>query len=258
MNTSRNTSTADLLLEVMEIACLGACSAGQIAKQQRRGRPLARVDRRLSDALAILASEGLVTSTTDGAETLYRTSATGLATLEANGRYSSSAAVLFTDIVGSTELIGELGEVDAHETRQRHFALLREAIARTGGREVKSLGDGLMVIFGQAARAADCASTMQQLVAEDDDELGLRVGVHAGELLRDGDDYFGSTVITARRLCDCAGSGQTLISEPTCALVGDGFQDSLEPIGILFLKGLPEPVETSILRWDAAVAGSAA
>lgn len=258
MNSSGNTSTADLLLEVMEISSLGASSQRQIAKQLRRAHPFSRTERRLPGVLEILEAEGLVTAGNEGGEKVYRTSEAGLATLEAKGRYSASAAVLFTDIVGSTELIDTLGETDAHETRQRHFALLRGAVAKSGGREVKNLGDGLMVIFGKPSRAADCANAMQRLVAEDDDQIGLRVGVHAGELLRDGDDYFGSTVITARRLCDLAESGQTLISTETCALIGDAFGGSIESIGALELKGLSAPVPTSALLWQASIPGAVA
>ena len=66
-------------------------------------------------------------------------------------------AVLFTDLVGSTETAARLGDDRADQLRQDHFALLREAIAATGGTEVKNLGDGLMVVFGAASDAVACA-----------------------------------------------------------------------------------------------------
>ena len=64
--------------------------------------------------------------------------------------------LLFTDLVASTELLARLGDDAAEEVRRSHFALLRQAIAETGGDEVKSLGDGLMVVFGSAVDALRC------------------------------------------------------------------------------------------------------
>ncbi|MBJ7458028.1 MAG: adenylate/guanylate cyclase domain-containing protein [Thermoleophilaceae bacterium] len=254
MNSTRSTSTADLLLEVMELTSLGASTESQLSRRLRRSHPFARADRRLGGVLKVLEAEGLIVASPERGERAYRTTPNGLEALEKKGRFSATAAVLFTDIVGSTELIDSLGETEAHEIRQRHFALLRQAVDSCRGQEVKSLGDGLMVIFGKPASAAECASTMQQLVADGADQIGLRVGVHAGELLRDGDDYFGSTVITARRLCDLADSGQTLISDDTFALLGGKFGHSAESVGALELKGLSVPVPASALNWGSPVA----
>jgi class 3 adenylate cyclase len=180
---------------------------------------------------------------------VYRTTHAGLATLEANGRYAAAATVIFTDIVGSTALIDDVGEAAAHEIRQRHFALLRSAIEKGGGREIKNLGDGLMVIFGDAGAALETANEMQGKVAADEDQIGLRVGIHAGELLRDGNDFFGSTVIIARRLCDLADPGQTIVSSETCELIEHSDLVSFEPLGALELKGLTESIESSSLIW---------
>jgi hypothetical protein len=70
--------------------------------------------------------------------------------------------ILFTDLVGSTDLLARLGEERAEQLRQTHFSLLREAIGRTQGTEVKNLGDGLMVAFAAASDAVGCAVGMQQ------------------------------------------------------------------------------------------------
>ena len=73
-------------------------------------------------------------------------------------------AVLMTDLVGSTAMADRLGPSAAEELRLEHFALLRGALERTGGREVKNLGDGLMVVFDGAAQSLACAAQMQQAV----------------------------------------------------------------------------------------------
>jgi adenylate cyclase len=109
-----------------------------------------------------------------------------------------------------------------------------------------------MVIFADARAAADCAREMQREVAADPDQIGLRVGINSGELLRDGDDFFGSAVIIARRLCDAAGSGQTLASERTCELLEGASLDGARPVGRLPLKGIAEPVPAAALTWQAA------
>lgn len=250
MATSRDISTKELLLQVMELTSLGAASRSQLAKHLRRAHPFARLDRRLGSALDVLVGEGLVESEEDAAQKFFRTTHDGLRTLEENGRYSAAATVLFTDIVGSTELIDKAGETAAHEIRQRHFALLASVAEKRGGRVVKNLGDGLMVIFAKSAPAIACASEMQRRVASDDDQLELRVGLHAGELLRDGNDFFGSTVIIARRLCDSAEAGQTIVSSETRALADGASGETFAPLGALELKGLGTPVEAESLLWS--------
>lgn len=72
------------------------------------------------------------------------------------------AVVMFTDVVGSTELSQRFAPDDAHSLNREHFAILREALSETGGVEVKHLGDGLMATFSSASSAIACAVAMQQ------------------------------------------------------------------------------------------------
>lgn len=250
MDTARDISTKELLLQVMELTSLGAASRTQLAKQLRRAHPFARLDRRLGSALGVLVGEGLIETSDEAGAQLFRTTHDGLRTLEQNGRYSAAATVMFTDIVDSTQLIDRVGETAAHEIRQRHFLLLRNVAEKRGGRVVKNLGDGLMVIFAKAPQAIACASEMQRQVAGDDDQLELRVGLHAGELLRDGNDFFGSTVIIARRLCDSAAANQTIVSSDTRALAAGAGDEAFVSLGALDLKGLGTPVEAESLIWS--------
>ena len=118
---------------------------------------------------------------------------------------------LFTDLVGSTALIDRLGDDAADSVRREHFDVLRKAVEDAGGEEVKSLGDGLMVSFASPVAALSCAVAMQRSMAEGD--LRIRVGVHAGEPVHEGDDYFGTPVVVAKRLCDRADGGQILATE---------------------------------------------
>jgi class 3 adenylate cyclase len=178
---------------------------------------------------------------------VYRATAAGVKALQDRGQVPGpcgAVAVMFTDLEGSTRLIERFGEAAAHRLVRHDFALLRAAVAEYGGHEVKSLGDGLMVVFSVVRDAVACASAMQAAVASEGEGLGLRIGIHAGEPLREENDYFGTPVIIARRLCDAAASGQTLVSEPVSRRVAErGF----ESLGGIALKGLSEPVMASAL-----------
>ncbi|HEV3364603.1 MAG TPA: AAA family ATPase, partial [Acidimicrobiia bacterium] len=107
---------------------------------------------------------------------------------------------------------------------------------------MKSLGDGLMVSFASPVAALSCAVAMQGAVAGSG--LELRVGVHAGEPIREESDLFGGAVVVAKRLCDAADGGQILTSQLVADLVGGRGAFRFRPLGPVALKGLPEPVRT--------------
>ena len=247
--TQPTPTTADLLLEVLELVSLGSASSQEVFA--RLGcRALDRsARRRIDTALEVLAIEDLVASRFERGELVHACTPAGARTLEHQGRFANEGTVLFTDLVGSTALIGTFGEEGAHARRLRHFALLRQAIAATGGREVKGLGDGLMVVFADAAAAMQCATEMQQNVAADEDKLGLRVGLHTGELLREDDDFHGSTVIIAARLCNSAEAGQIIVSDATRSLTDATRAQHVQSLGQLALKGLAQPVAACTLWW---------
>ena len=128
-----------------------------------------------------------------------------------------TVTVLFTDLVGSTEMTLRIGPAVAEEIRLEHFGILREAIGEAGGEEVKNLGDGLMVTFGSASAALACAATMQRRIARRnrraEEPLSVRIGVSLGEATRREDDYFGHPVIEASRLCAAAEGDEVLVSD---------------------------------------------
>src|SRR5262252_6330720 len=120
----------------------------------------------------------------------------------------TTVTVLFTDVVGSTELMARVGETASDSMRRDHFERLRRVIAATGGREVKNLGDGVMVVFDGAASALSCAAAMQQAVAStplNPDRIEIRIGMSSGEAETLDGDYFGVPVVEAARLCAAAG-----------------------------------------------------
>lgn len=248
-------TTAELLLDLLELTSLSATSPRQLQSELKKRHPRASgLRHRIEPGLATLEAEGLVEATTHLGRRAHRATPAGLTVLEDQGRYPNGGTVLFTDLVGSTALIDMFGEDGAHALRVRHFELLRDAVAKHGGREVKGLGDGLMVVFARPGAALDCAVSMQRNVAEDGDGLGLRVGVHAGPLLREDNDFHGTTVIVAARLCDRAQSGQIVISDHARAAAEDEGVGShrTELLGALALKGIADPVTAHELHWAPA------
>ncbi|MCZ7529751.1 MAG: AAA family ATPase [Acidimicrobiia bacterium] len=171
-----------------------------------------------------------------------------------SGPTTSTASVLFTDLVGSTELRSRLGEEAADDLRREHDAVVTAAIEAPDGRVVKSTGDGLMAVFDSAADAVAAAIAAQQRVtalgADLPEPIVIRVGVSVGDVSFDGDDCFGTTVNEAARLCDAAQGGQVLVADLVRALTRGRGGHRFESVGTLELKGLPDPVEACTVGWD--------
>ncbi|HEY5316940.1 MAG TPA: AAA family ATPase, partial [Solirubrobacteraceae bacterium] len=173
-----------------------------------------------------------------------------------------TVTMLFTDLVGSTELASRVGPERAEELRVEHFSLLREAVVSAGGREVKNLGDGLMVVFASAAGALACAVAMEQRIElrnrQADDRFEVRIGIAMGDASRGEGDYFGPPVVEAARLCAQARGGQILLSEVTRTMVGRRGDHSFARIGKLELRGLEGAVPVCELMWEPLPAAPSA
>ncbi len=117
--------------------------------------------------------------------------------------------VVCTDIVGSTRYADTLGDQRWRSVLQTHNALVREQLAAHGGTEIKTNGDGFLVTFASARRAVQFAVDVQDRLADyrtahPETPLEVRIGLHAGEVERDGNDVVGRNVSLACRLCDAA------------------------------------------------------
>jgi class 3 adenylate cyclase/pimeloyl-ACP methyl ester carboxylesterase len=144
--------------------------------------------------------------------------------------------VLFTDIVASTEHQARVGPREWSRLTDHHDAMVRAALARHRGREVKTTGDGFLATFDATGRALRCATDI--LAGAKDIGLDLRAGVHTGEVEVRGDDIAGLAVTIAKRVCDLAKPGQVLLTRTvTEQVVGSGI--SFEDSGDFALKGVP-------------------
>jgi pimeloyl-ACP methyl ester carboxylesterase/class 3 adenylate cyclase len=146
------------------------------------------------------------------------------------------ATILFTDLVGSTERAGKLGDHAWAELLERHHQLVRRELTRFGGEEIDTAGDGFLALFDGPARAIRCALAIHDALAE----LGLevRAGVHTGEVERPrGGAPRGISVHTGARIAAAAAAGDVLVSVTTRDLVagsGLAFADR----GEIELKGI--------------------
>jgi class 3 adenylate cyclase len=145
------------------------------------------------------------------------------------------ATVLFTDLVGSTELAADLGDRRWRELLEAHHAAVRRELDRFGGREIDTAGDGFLSAFDGPARAIRCARSVVDAVSA----LGLevRAGVHTGECEVIGDKLAGVAVHIGARVAACAGPGEVLVSSTVGDLIaGSGIE--LADRGAHALKGV--------------------
>jgi class 3 adenylate cyclase/tetratricopeptide (TPR) repeat protein len=172
---------------------------------------------------------------------------------------AGTATILFTDLVGSTELRARLGDGLADELRRVHDQLLAAAVEEQGGTTVKGLGDGILATFGAATDAVAAATAIQRAIertnrrVDDARRLVVRVGVSAGDVSWEDGDCHGTPVITAARLCDRAVGGQILVDDLVRGLARGRTEHSFRLVGELELKGLAEPVAAYEVPWEPAV-----
>ena len=151
----------------------------------------------------------------------------------------SLLTVLFTDICGGTELAAALGDKRWRDLLAAHHAAVRREVERFDGREVKTIGDGFLVVFdGAPSRAVRCAGAIVRATAEVG--VDVRCGLHTGECERMGDDVGGMAVHIAARVSALAAPGEVLASGTTYGtVVGAGLRFSDR--GSHALKGVPGP-----------------
>jgi class 3 adenylate cyclase/tetratricopeptide (TPR) repeat protein len=168
---------------------------------------------------------------------------------------SGTVTVLFTDLVGSTELMTRLGETAFDDVRRTHFTAMRRTIQRTGGEEVKTLGDGVLAVFASAADAVACAVAMQQAVKRQalavQAPLAIRIGLGLGDVSVEEGDVFGTPVVEAARLVEAARPGQILATAIVRVVAGGRTAAPFTDIAALRLKGLPEPVPVCEVGWES-------
>ena len=167
------------------------------------------------------------------------------------------AAIMFTDMVGSTQLAQQNEKVALKLLREQE-ELAQPVLASHHGRIVKSTGDGMLVEFGNALEAIQCAVEIQRQIHErgsrnDVPALQVRIGIHIGDVEERGADIFGDAVNVAARVEPLADSGGICLSSVVWEHVRNKTPYSFERLGPKSLKGVLEPVEVYrvLLPWTA-------
>jgi class 3 adenylate cyclase len=160
--------------------------------------------------------------------------------------------VLFTDIVGHTEMMQRLGDAKGRGVLREHERITRETLKAHGGTEVKTMGDGFMASFGSVTAAMECAIALQRAFAAHSESmpepLHVRVGLNAGEPIEEDGDLFGSTVILASRIAAKAGAGEILVPDTVRGLLS-GKNFLFADRGDVLLKGFEDAARLYEVRW---------
>ncbi|GEO81932.1 adenylate/guanylate cyclase domain-containing protein [Pararhodospirillum oryzae] len=167
---------------------------------------------------------------------------------------SSTVAIVFTDIVESTALNSRVGDAVSRGVTRIHNTLVRSALNRFGGREVKHTGDGIMAVFPVVSQAVEAMAEVQRGIAaynasSPENPLSVRIGINAGEPVVEENDYFGLAVTLAARICAEAGPGEILCSSVVRELT-QGKTLFFRSRGETPLKGVSEPQRLYDVIWE--------
>jgi class 3 adenylate cyclase len=164
--------------------------------------------------------------------------------------------VLFTDLVGHTQMMSRLGDEAGRAVLREHEDITRDVLKGHGGTEIKTMGDGFMASFASVTKAVECAIALQRAIEERNGTVGatgrsplaVRVGLNAGEPIEEDGDLFGATVILASRIAARAEGGEILVSDNVRSLsAGKGF--AFSDRGEFVPKGFDEPVRVYEVNW---------
>jgi len=153
---------------------------------------------------------------------------------------------LLTDIEGSTALLRQLGD-GYGEMLNEVRGVLRQSVAKAGGREVDARADEFFAVFGHALPAVEAAVAAQRAMCQrtwpDDLECRVRVGIHTGQPTLTDSGYIGLAIHTAARVCSAANGGQIVLSAETSAAVEGSLPAGvrLRSLGRHHLAGLADP-----------------
>ncbi|MFQ5472918.1 MAG: adenylate/guanylate cyclase domain-containing protein, partial [Dehalococcoidia bacterium] len=165
-----------------------------------------------------------------------------------------TVTLLFSDIEGSTAKTEALGDQRWMDVLREHNAIVRAQLAAHDGFEVKSEGDGFMLAFQSARKALQCAIETQKAFAKraesSDVAILVRIGLHTGEVIKEGDDFFGKHVNLAARIASQAQGGEILVSSLLKELTASGCDIDFGESREVELKGLAGVQGVHAVNWS--------
>ncbi len=165
-------------------------------------------------------------------------------------------AIVIADIVGSTRLSYEAGDLALHTGIGQLLARVSHLLEIHSGRLIKDIGDGFFAVFEDSAAATEFAAELLQTLDREpilvgNNKISLRMGLHVGrgqlQQTSYGVDVFGASVELAARLNTYAPPGQLVVSKTAFDTLPDNLQASFQPIGELFLKGVATAIQAYVL-----------
>ena len=165
-----------------------------------------------------------------------------------------TVTIMFSDIVESTVLYEQLGDLRGSELIRTHNEIFRREVSAHRGHEVNTFGDSFMIAFSSVRRAVLCAIALQRAFAaycdsHPDLPMQVRIGLHVGEAVRESTDFFGKTVILAARISALAQGGQILVSSTLHDVAASAGDLRFAPAGERPLKGLAGTHRLYELMW---------
>ncbi len=161
---------------------------------------------------------------------------------------SGTAVILFADIADSTGLTERIGDTAFRDKARELDGALRAVISENGGTPIegKLLGDGVLAVFTSARQAIEAALRCGK--AGQDAGLPLHLGIHAGDVIREGNNVYGGAVNIASRISGLSAPGEVLVSDTVSGLARTSAGVTFEDRGEQALKGVGEPVRVWAVR----------
>jgi class 3 adenylate cyclase len=161
---------------------------------------------------------------------------------------AAMTCILFADIANSTALTERMGDASFRDASRALDAALRTAIREAGGEAIdgKLLGDGVLATFASAAQAITGAQRCLALSAAS--ELGLHIGLHAGDVIREDNNVYGGAVNIASRICDLSAPGEILVSDVVRGMARSSAGVEFDDRGEQQMKGIGDPVRVFAIR----------
>ena len=171
-------------------------------------------------------------------------------------------AILFADVVGSTQLYDKYGDTKASETVSRCLDIMKDATRQFNGTVIKTIGDEVMSTFPTVDDAMGAASQMQKRISNDKDQsaghipVSIRIGCHYGPVVQERNDHFGTAVHPANGITSQAKSGPVVVSVPPVENMSDEWKAQTRQIDLATVRGRLDEVALFELLWQPEEATS--
>ena len=161
-------------------------------------------------------------------------------------------AILFADVVGSTQLYDRFGDTKASETVGRCLDIMKDATHEFDGTVIKTIGDEIMATFATVDNAMEAATQMQGRISAGDNEIqvSIRIGCHFGPVVQEQNDIFGAAVHTAKRMTSQAQAKQNIVSGSTVERMGPEWQAQTRQIDVATVRGRIDEVALFEVLWQ--------